>query len=779
MSRRPLEGVTVLDGSTTHAPRFCAKLLGDLGADVIRAEGPSSGGADASTDRLYLDTSKRSVIVHNEDELDRLIAWAAIIIVDGPAPRLEVGGQRVGLGELQAGRPDLIVTVVSPFGSDGPYRDYRANHLVLSALSGQAQGCGLPDREPLQAPGHLHELVSGAYAAVATLGALSGHQRHGWGDVIDVSTFEAAVTAALLPTLSWEYYGIIGPRMSDRATGPSFNIRCADGWVGVNILTHTQWELLCAFIGQPDLAEDPRFADPYDRYANADLLRPLLEVALAERSAADVFADAQEWRLPFGLVVSPAQILALEVHRAREFLVTVDQPDVGPQPTPRLPFRMSATPCRPGPSPRRGQHRSEELPPRASAPPQPTSVRTAPLAGVRIIDLTMFMSGPLVTLFCADLGAEVIKVESRQRFDGWRNAGRFEPKPWETAHCFNWINRTKRGITLNLADARGAALLRQLVASADALVENYTPRVMDNFGLGYDELRKVNPALVMLSMPACGTTGPWRDYAGFAWTTEQLGGLCYLTGYPGGEPLFSNTTGGDPLAGLMGGVALFAALHHQKASGQGQYVDLSQVETATIFIGDVVTAYAATGVDPGRRGNAHDAWVPHGMYQGNDGEWLAIACPDDAAWTALCRVMGAEGVPFPTVVERRRAAGEVDALVKRWVSGQHPAEAWHVLQAAGVQAGLVMNGRDLSDDEHLNARGFYLSQDREVIGVKRYTAQPFRFAETPLPTPTPAPYLGEHSDAVLSALCGCSVSDLGQLEADAVIGTEPLGVFGF
>src|SRR6185312_1505095 len=223
-------------------------------------------------------------------------------------------------------------------------------------------------------------------------------------------------------------------------------------------------------------------------------------------------------------------------------------------------------------------------------------------------------SGPLATQIAGDAGADVVKVESVQRIDGWRGAAVTNvERPWERTPNFNWVNRNKRGITLNLADARGVDLLKRLVAEADVLIENYTPRVMQNFGLDYATLRAINPRLIMLSMPGFGGDVSWRDYVAFGMSTEQMSGISHLTGYAGGPPIFTGMNGGDPFVGIIAATALFAALQHRTRTGEGQHMDLSQVEACTLFVGDAVTGWTLARVDPGRTGNAHPRRAPYGI----------------------------------------------------------------------------------------------------------------------------------------------------------------------
>ncbi|MFT3855305.1 MAG: CoA transferase [Ilumatobacteraceae bacterium] len=799
----PLAAQRVLDLSSSIPGAYCAKLLGDLGADVVKIEppggdplrwrGPFRDGTDpeAGTSHLYFNTSKRSVVLDLDAPeglglLRRLVQRYDVVVADGTAEQLARRG--IDPARIRSWNPAAVVCTLSPFGSSGPSAEYSATHLTTCASSTWASTCGTADREPLQSGSSLTETIAGAYAAAAVLAAIEGRAAHGHGEHVDVSALEAAITCAMGPTLTYELRGTVDGRHSDYMTGPSFNVRCRGGLVGANALTEAQWQSMCLFIGRPDMADDPRFADYFGRLEHIDEIRSGIEAALADRSAADVFAEAQAWRIPFGLVVSPAEALALPVHADRQYFDVHAHPTLGPLRTPRIPFVMSATNARTRPAPLLGADTDDVLallpaervvPP---APAAPAAAPGAPLAGLRILDLTMFMSGPLATLIAADMGADVIKIEAIQRLDGWRGVGRDGERPWDRSGLFNWINRNKRGITLNLADERGASALRELVAVADVVIENYTPRVMENFGLTYDDLRAVNPKLIMLSMPGFGQTGRWRDHAAFAWTTEQMSTITHLTGYADGPPLFTGTTCGDPLAGLMGAIALLAAVNHRRRTGEGQHVDLSQVEASTSFVGESLVEAQVTGRDPGRLGNASTWMAPHGVYEGADGRWLAIACVDDEMWSRLWDALGRPGgsadggPPHPTLAQRLANVAEIDGWVRAFVAGHDPRQLVHALQGCGIAAGAVLDGPDLLADAHLAARGFFIVQDRTDLQGAHYFAEPFRLATAQLPEPVRAAYLGEHNHEVLCGLLGKSEQELAQLEHDGVIGTWPAGV---
>ncbi len=799
----PLAGLNVLDIAQGIAAPFCAKLLGDLGANVVKIEPPEGDRARAlgpfpdgrddperSAAFFYFNTSKRGITLDLESEqhlarLARLVRRYDVVIAGETEGQLAARG--IGFAQLRRWNERVILTTVSGFGSEGPRAGYGWSHLVACAVGGWARTCGLPEREPLQAGGAITETLTGAYAAVATLLAVLGRNAHGQGEHVDVSAQQATLAAALFPTLRYEYLGDLPVRDSSFGPGPSFMLPARDGYIGVNVLTAAQWQLLCEFLGRPDIVTDPRYAGR-ERLRKAHEIRAIFAEAVRDRGAEELFHEAQAWRIPFGLVPTMAEIVALPPHRERGFLVELEHPLAGRVAVPGVAFKSTATdprPCRP---PLLGEHtdavlaeledgQESEMPPAA---PKPKGAVSAPLDGLRILDLTMFFSGPLATQIAADAGAEVIKVESVQRIDGWRaSAATNAERPWEWSPNFNWVNRNKRGITLNLADARGAALLKRLVAGADVLIENYTPRVMGNFGLAYETLRAINPRLIMISMPGFGGDVSWRDYVAFGMSTEQMSGISQLTGYAGGPPLFTGMNGGDPFVGLIAATAMLSALHHREQTGEGQHIDLSQVEACTLYVGDAVTGWTLAGVDPGRTGNSHPRRAPYGIYPCRDDGWIAIDCQSDAQWRTLAGLIGrpewgAAASPLATAAARLQRRAELDAAIAGWTRPQQHIALMERLQAVGVPAGAVLSGPELLADPQLAARGGFIAQDRPDVGVKHYPGQPYRFRFAPAPPERRAPLLGEHTAEVLRERLGLGAEELAELERDDVIGTLPV-----
>jgi len=467
------------------------------------------------------------------------------------------------------------------------------------------------------------------------------------------------------------------------------------------------------------------------------------------------------------LVPSLEELFRLPPHLERNFFQTVDHPECGPVEIPSVPFKSTTTEIEITRAPLLGEHTQEilaELTDIESTQDEPSSnPNPLPLKGLRVVDLSMFFAGPVAAQICADAGAEVIKIESVQRIDGWRGSGTVNKdgvESWETSPYFNWVNRNKQDVTLDLTDARGVAAVKTLIRDADVLIENYTPRVMENFGLSYETLRAINPRLIMISLSGFGADVSWRDYVAFGMSTEQMSGVCHLTGYANEEPLFTGMTGGDLFSGVMGAVDLTAALIQREQTGLGQHLNFSQIEACNMYLGDVMTGWSLARFDPKRTGNAHPSYALHGIFPCTHNGWIAIGCKTEKQLAALGELMG--------------VSIDIHEHVAKWTSTQDKKQLMHTLQAAGVPAGAVLNGPDLLDDEHLAARGAFLAQDRPGLGVKHYPNQPYRFRHSEPEPNERAPLLGEHAEDVLTRLAGLSSEEVVELLIDDVVGTVPM-----
>ena len=366
------------------------------------------------------------------------------------------------------------------------------------------------------------------------------------------------------------------------------------------------------------------------------------------------------------------------------------------------------------------------------------------LQNIRILDFSWVLAGPYATRILADFGAEVIKVQPLlpQGEDEFRRA--YED---------TW-NRNKRGITLDLNKPEGIALAKRLVKISDAVVENFSPRVMANWGLDYQNLKKIKPDIIMLSLSTMGGTGPWRDYTGFGPTIQAFSGMTYLTSFPGKPPLGLGTAYADHIAGLFGCLSLLGALEYRQNTGEGQHIDLSQVEAMASLLGSAILDYQLEGREVAAVGNGSTEAAPHGVYRcKGDDRWCALAVFTDEEWRGFKRALGspawAEEKRFNTLAGRLKNKAGLDRLIEDWTKKHAAEEVMALLQGEGVAAGVVQDARDLAKDPQLKGRGFFIELGRAISD-----AEPVRLSRTPAKYRRAAPTLGQDNDYVYKELLG-------------------------
>lgn len=406
---------------------------------------------------------------------------------------------------------------------------------------------------------------------------------------------------------------------------------------------------------------------------------------------------------------------------------------------------------------------------------------TMPLAGIRVIDLTMVWAGPFGTRMLGDYGAEVIKVESPRQWDLLRSLGlipRTEPRWYNRSAYFNHNNRDKYALALDLADPRGKDVLLSLCAVSDVLVENFRTDVMDNLGLTYEAVRAVNPNIIYVSMPGHGKTGPEKDFVAYGSNVEQLAGLVSLSGYEGDEPMKTGFSYGDPMAGtaLVGAVA--TALRQRRLAGEGMYLELAQRENLTMFVGEYLVDYSMNHQERPPVGNRHQLFAPYNRYRcAGDDRWVAIACETDAQFAALCATLArpelAADERFSSNGARKANESELDAMIDAWTSVRGHYEVMHVLQRAGVPAGAVLTTPELLADPHLRSRGAWVEHTHPDAGTWEMEAPPWKLSRTPGHIRLPAPGFGQHNSYVLRDLLGLPEDRIAELYAAGITADDP------
>ena len=395
--------------------------------------------------------------------------------------------------------------------------------------------------------------------------------------------------------------------------------------------------------------------------------------------------------------------------------------------------------------------------------------------------MTAFWAGPYATLVLATLGADVIHIESVQRPDGMRFGSSRTPAEdqwWEFGPTFQHANVGKRSVTLDLTRPEGMDLLHRLIGVSDALVENFSPRVIDQFGLDWDTVSGLNPQMVMVRMPAFGLDGPWRDRVGFAQTMEQISGMCWLSGYPDADPQLARGPS-DPLAGLHAAYAVICGLHARERTGQGSFVEATMVETALNAAAEQVVEFSATGHLMQREANHHPYACPQGVYPCADGDQIALSVETPQQWEGLLAAASELGLDqvanSADLADRFAARHDLDERLSRWCAGLTSADAVERLISSGVPAAQLEISRGGDRNPQVAARGFYEQVEHPLAGAHRFPAMPVRFGRQPARWFTrPAPTLGEHNAEVLGDLLGVDEEELARLEAAKIIGTRPL-----
>lgn len=405
-------------------------------------------------------------------------------------------------------------------------------------------------------------------------------------------------------------------------------------------------------------------------------------------------------------------------------------------------------------------------------------MKQLPLAGVRVLDLTMMWAGPYATKMLGEMGAEVIKIESPR---AWDNIRTLLPRadavddPWNSAYYFAEYNHEKRSVTLDLAQQAGRDTFLRLVANSDVVIENYRSDVMNNLGLTTDVLLQANPTLVSVSMAGFGKTGGEQDNVGYGPIIEMMSGLMSLSGYEPDAPHKTGISYGDPVAGLAAVSAIALALIKRRRTGQGSVVDLSQCEVSSKMAGVAFAQFSSSGAAPAATGNRNARWAPEGCYPARgDDQWIVVSCTDDDEWAACARLIGRPDLASLTLDERRARHDALDALIGAWSAPIDGRVAVDVLQEAGVPSGRVLDMRTLKDDPQLFARGFWVRVPNEKMHAYRKHGVVWRLLEANPTIARHAPYLGADNDDVLARVAGLDEAEIVQLRASGII-AETLG----
>ncbi len=762
----------VLDLTEARGHYFFAKILGDLGCSVTRLEKPGLErdfwwwAYNSQKTLVYLDVAKEF------DKFIQLVRDVDILVEDFTPGYLESLG--LGYTSLITINPKLVLTSISPFGQSGPYKEFKASDLEIMALSGVLFGIGNPDRPPVRIGFPQSDLLTSAEAVVGTLIALRQRENSGEGQHVDVSAQES-VHCMLENKIRRQ--GMLGSttRLGGyHPTMPSIKIgnvpakylhtrhpqiwQCKDGHIAFllhpgHMGGHSNRTLVKYMESEIDVPEKVRAIDwdtfdweetspedavviwdTFSRFFVRHTHQELYKIALKERiqlfpgnTVKDLLTDEQLEARSFW-----------QERRIADLNQTLRFP--GPFAQIRFPSTNSGTEVKPkiGPS-------------------------GLPFQGVKVLDFSWVVTGPWITQWLALYGAEVVKVESSKvSSSGRRSRGRdFGFVAWNSA---------KKSLTLNLKHPRSMDLARRLVAWADVVVENFSPGTMQRMGLGYEDLTKINPHIIMFSASMMGGSGPHTAQPGLGQILSTLSGFTELTGWSDRLPVTAHGPYTDVISCRMGAAALFAALEYQRRTGKGCQIDFSQFESSTHFLAPLILEYQANGNLLHRMGNRSLTNAPHGVFpcQGED-RWCTLSVSNEAEWEAFCKAIGRpewmEDSRFNTLEHRKQNEDELEKLIAAWTVQYSPEEVMGRLQKAGVKAGVVESRDDLLEDPQFIHRNHFVAVKHAELGEYDYVDSGFRLEKSP-PAINCAPLFGEHTQYVCTQILGLSEEEFNTLLKD-------------
>ena len=746
-----LSGFRVVELAESVAGEFCGKLLADLGAEVLKVEPPGGSptramaplladGPDGSALFAYLNTNKCFVTGDAS-------AWvtSADAVVSEHLPE-----------DVRAG---VVYCAVSPFGAAAPVEYANAKSLNVFHASGwghHTPSHADPATPPLQGPGrHLADYEAGLDAALCVAASLFRQLHTGAGQRIDVSA-QAVLVSRADCILGRFVTGEIAPgngRDDFDQQGPAAFFACADGFVYLYMTSRAHWSGLKALMGRPPWLDD--YDDDWLEFSvtaeKVSTFRDGFTAWVRDLSKETVADDAQRHGVPLVPVNDPADLAGLPQYRHRGFFQDVVHPVLGAAAYPTAPYRLSATPVelRCG---ARTTDIANHLRPKAVASQHksPNRPRGGPLEGVRVVALTKVWAGPYACKLLAFLGAEVIKVENAAMPEEMRAYGGTDI---DHAPFFLSINPEILSVNLDLKTATDLQRLKDLIARSDIVVNNLRPHAMERLGLGYPQLCELKSDIISVSVKMWGNDGPLGHQTGYAPCFAALSGMASLVGRPGGPPLGASMRYGDSTVGAAAAFAAVAALLHRDVSGEGQFVDVSAVETLSMMVGDSLVEHGLSGRRPGPDGNRHPDLAPHGCYPCGDG-WVSIAVADDAEWQRLCETLGIAANPrHATHASRCADADALDACLAR-VTRSHNAEDLAArLRQAGVAAAKSATASDVIADRQLWDRDAYLFVSDRVEGQRPVLGPSWRMSAGAR-IERGAPDLGEDDDYVLGEVLG-------------------------
>jgi crotonobetainyl-CoA:carnitine CoA-transferase CaiB-like acyl-CoA transferase len=792
-----LKGYRALD-LTDLSGQLCGRVLADLGMEVIKIEPPggdpvrrvppfaqSADGKRLSTTFAHLNAGKASKVLDIDREADRAefrrMVETADVVLESFQPG-ELSAKGLDYKALAAINPGIVMASITGFGQTGPKKNLMYNDLVALAESGFLYISGDPSLPPCRPPETQAYYFASLFAAAGVMAALYRRERTGQGDHVDSSMQETLATQEHIIRLYANEKQISRRAGSQHGSvAPAKIFSCRDGYVYLYV-TRQHWKLfLTVWADHASVFDGSEWLNNLYRRAHADELNPAVQAFIGKFTMAEITELLQAKGIPCVPVNTPLGFANDEHVRGRGFMAPVEHVGFGSTEQPAMPFLIDgARPAvrsvpvldswaSPYISPVAGERR-EGIPQME----RDMATGNGPLEGMRIVSFDHVLAAPYGTTILAELGADIIKVESSKGgMDPFRFFGTGEDP--NVSPRFLEFNRNKRSFTVNLKHPKGPRVLHDLVAKADAVLDNYSVDVVGRIGLAYEDLCKVKPDIINLRMPGLGTTGPKRHFSTVGVNITAFTGLTYLWNHPGvtDPPIGSQTVFPDYVSGVLCAIVIISGVLYRDRQQKGAFIDLAQSEATAFMIGANLMEAAATGKDPQPIGNTSPAVAPHDCYpcKGED-RWCVIAAENEQQWAALANTIGGgydQDARFNTVDNRLRYRAELNLAIAHWTRGKDAFEIMARLQQAGVPCGVVQTGEDLTNDPHLRDRGFIVAVENPRLGHVVLPNFPLQFANTKLTRRWEFPVLGRDTEAVLRDVVGYSEEKISELRNGGVL----------
>jgi crotonobetainyl-CoA:carnitine CoA-transferase CaiB-like acyl-CoA transferase len=753
------------------------------GGDPVRNIRPIKDldGASLSLPFAHLNAGKASTILdlrHSDGRGTFLgLVKNADVVLESFSPGV-MSSLGVDYKELASVNPRIVMASITGFGQTGRHRHYAYTDMVAAAMGGLMYISGDPSLPPCKPPETQAYYFASLFAAVGVVAALYHREQCGRGDYIDVSMQETLATHEHMIRLYANDGQIVTRQGSQHGqVAPARIFPCKDGYVYLYI-TRQHWKLfLQLWRDHPPEMDGAEWVDNLYRRARAEQINELVSEFTKKYTRAELTELCQERGLPCTSVNKPGDFIRDEQVQARGFIAEVSYPFAKVQQVTAPVLINGIRPeVRPAPEVGNWLNGNREANPAKQmiANGDDDAAADPPLKGMRVVSFDHVLAGPYGTTILAELGAEVIKVESRKggldpfRFFGSGEDPNLSPRFFE-------FNRNKRSITVNLKTPNGPKIILDLVRHSDAVLDNYSLDVMSKLGLGYENLCQVKPDIINLRMPGLGCTGPKRYYSTVGVNITAFTGLTYLWNHPGqtNPPVGSQTVFPDYVSGVLAAILIVAGALYRKRTQQGAFIDMSQGEATAYMIGASLMEPGALGRDPEPVGNHSPFAAPHNCYRckGED-RWCVIAVEGEEQWQTLAAILGSEVANderFKTLQGRLRHQDDLDRSIEKWTCDKDSHEVMKTLQEAGVPCGVVQTGADLTADPHLKERGFIVAVENPRIGRVVLPSFPLRFTNARLDPRWEFPELGRDNEAVLQGVLGYGEEKIKELGNDGVL----------